>query len=118
MKWIALALALIGCQRGDGDRSQPTAARPAAQVTDSYRADISSLCNVAKLSGAEQAPEGDRMALTAMWLAQHITSSEGHQYLVTIQPLEGEAKAKALENEARRVGLDGCALAAEWRKPR
>ena len=32
-----------------------------------------------------------------------------------IQPLTGNDKADALEAEARRVGHDGCALAAEWR---
>jgi hypothetical protein len=34
---------------------------------------------------------------------------------VRIAPLTGEPKAKALEAEARRVGLGSCALAAAWR---
>jgi hypothetical protein len=50
-----------------------------------------------------------------MWLGPHITTEDGHKYLVEIAPLQGEAKASALEAEARRVGLGGCPLAAEWR---
>ena len=124
MKWIALALALAACQHGNAEPSPsaqatppPTAPPAKPRVTEAYRADIASLCDCVKLSGADQAPEADRMPLTAMWLSSHIATPEGHDYLVAIQPLEGERKAQALENEARRVGLEGCALAAEWRKP-
>jgi hypothetical protein len=118
MKWIVIALALAGCQRGDSSEPAPAAIAPPAQprVTEAYRTDITSLCDMVKLSGADQAPEGDRSTVSAMWLASHITTSEAHDYLVAIQPLEGERKAKALEDEAHRVGLNGCALAAEWRK--
>jgi hypothetical protein len=58
---------------------------------------------------------GDRPLAIAEWLGSHLQTDEAHQYLVKIQPLEGEAKAAALEAEARRIGLPGCALAAEWR---
>jgi hypothetical protein len=123
MNRIALALALVlavaaACQRGNASEAPPATAPPAQpRVTDAYKADIAALCDMLKLSGADQAPEGDRMALTAMWLSQHIATQEGHDYLIAIQPLEGERKAKALDDEAHRVGLAGCALAAEWRAP-
>jgi cell division protein FtsN len=50
-----------------------------------------------------------------MWLGPHVTTNDGREFLVAIQPLEGDAKALALETEAKRVGLTTCALATEWR---
>ncbi|HEY0483381.1 MAG TPA: hypothetical protein VGD37_37930, partial [Kofleriaceae bacterium] len=51
----------------------------------------------------------------ATWLAEHLETQDAHDYLIRIQPIVGEPKAAALEAEARRAGLPGCALAAEWR---
>jgi PBP1b-binding outer membrane lipoprotein LpoB len=104
MKWIAVAFALAGCHR------EP--APPADYVED-----ITNLCDVVHLAKADELPRGDRAPIIAMWLGPHIKSSEGHDFLVKIQPLTGDAKANALEAEARKVGLSGCALAAEWREP-
>ena len=86
-------------------------------MTDGYRKDIDALCNVMHESGADEQPPDARQAIIAMWLGPHITTEEGHQYLIAIQPLQGAAKAAALEDEARRVGLGGCPLASEWRTP-
>ncbi|HTR49471.1 MAG TPA: hypothetical protein VMJ10_02115 [Kofleriaceae bacterium] len=118
MKSVALVLALAACQRGDAGSS--ASAPPAvshAQVTDAYRADITRLCDCVHLSGADQLT-GDRSTAIAIWLGSNITTSDAHQFLVQIQPLEGEPKARALEAEAHRVGLTGCALASEWRAPK
>jgi hypothetical protein len=115
--WLLIVAA--GCQKGDASAPPPPAtagsgvARPF--VTDDYRKDIDSLCNVIHLSGADQQPADARQAIIAMWLGPHITTQEGHSYLIAIQPLQGEAKANELETEARRVGLGGCPLADEWR---
>lgn len=115
--WLLIAAA--ACQNGDRSAPPPPpasgsgVARPF--VTDDYRKDIDSLCNVIHLSGADQQPEDARQAIIAMWLGPHITTEDGHKYLVAIAPLRGEAKANELEAEARRVGLGGCPLAAEWR---
>jgi len=116
--WLVLAAA---CQSGSSSAPPP---KPAAKsdlprpfVTDGYRKDIDALCNVMKLSGADEQPPDARQAIIAMWLGPHITTEEGHQYLIAIQPLRGEAKAAELEGEARRVGLGGCPLADEWRTP-
>jgi hypothetical protein len=46
-----------------------------------------------------------------------LQTPESRQFLIKIQPLVGDAKADALEDEAKRVGLSGCALAAQWRTP-
>jgi hypothetical protein len=108
MKWIALVAALVGCQNGSA-----TADKPA--VTPAYKQDIENLCDVLHRSGADQLPAGDRAPSIAMWLGPNIKTDAGHAFLISIQPLAGEPKAKALETEAARVGLDGCALAAEWR---
>jgi hypothetical protein len=119
MKWIALSLALVGCQRGDASAPPPGTSGPPSTggaVTQEYRADITNLCDSVKLSGADKIEDDSRMVTIAMWLGPHITTPQGHEFLVSIHALEGEAHALALDNEARRVGLAGCALSAEWRK--
>jgi hypothetical protein len=108
MKRIAHLLAglaiVAGCQRTTGT----TASVP-------YRADIARLCDVLVQSGADQLPAGERLLAIVQWLPEHLETQDSHAFLARIQPLEGEAKADALDAEARRVGLPGCALAAEWR---
>lgn len=96
-----------GCQRGAGTT--------APAVSEPYRSDITNLCDSVVSSGADQLPAGERPLAIASWLGTHLQTPEAHDFLVRIQPLEGEPKAAALEAEARRVGLPGCALAAEWR---
>jgi hypothetical protein len=119
MKWsalVGLGLSIASCQHGDvGEQPARTPPRGPSAVTTAYRADIDALCDVVRQSGADHALEGDRPMLTAMWLSSHLETNEAHDYLVSIQPLEGEHKARALEAEAHRVGLPGCALAAQWR---
>jgi hypothetical protein len=118
MKRIVWLLIAAACQHGDASAPPPPGAGSAvarAFVTDGYRKDIDSLCNVVHLSGADEQPPDARQAIIAMWLGPHITTDDGRKYLVAIQPLQGEAKANELEAEARRVGLGGCPLAAEWR---
>jgi hypothetical protein len=118
MKWtlLALALALFGCQHGDAGAPANRAPPDHPPVGEGYRADIANLCDSVHQSGADKVDDDQRIALIAMWLGPNIKTPEGHQFLVSIQPLAGEAKAKALDDEAHRVGLSGCALSAEWRK--
>ena len=138
MNWIACALlACAACQHGDaGSSSEPPpagAARapgqaahapapaaapvtPRPALTPEYRKDITTLCDVIHLSGADQLPEAERWPAIAMWLGPHIATEEGRGFLVAIQPLTGEPKAQALDAEAHRVGLATCALSAEWRR--
>lgn len=110
MKQIAHLLAglaiVAGCQRTTGST---------APGSGPYRADITRLCDVVVQSGADQLPAGERLLAIVQWLPAHLETQDAHEFLVRIQPLEGEAKAEALDAEARRVGLPGCALAAEWR---
>ena len=105
MKWLAF-LALAACQHG---KSGPPEVDPA------YRADIVTLCDSVHLSGADEMPADQRWPVLAMWLGPHLKTEDAHAFLVRIQPLTGEPKARALEAEAARVGLDGCALATHWR---
>ena len=108
MKQIAFMIAcLAGCQRSADPAS---AAVPAA-----YRADIENLCDAVARSGADQRPADEHALIIATWLGGHLATEEAHQYLVRIQPLTGDAKASALDDEARRVGLAACPLARAWR---
>lgn len=131
MKWApAIACLMLAACQADPSQTPPanvaaTAAAqgsnttvislPKAPVTDEYRTDITSLCDCVQLSGADQYPKDERWPVIAMWLGPHITTNDGHEFLIAIQPLQGEAKALALETEARRVGLAKCDLANEWR---
>lgn len=123
MKWIACVVLAAACQSGDGGREEPAPSGtqvislPKAEVTEQYRADITNLCDCLHLSGADQKPKDERWPIIAMWLGPHITTQAGREFLVAIQPLHGEAKALALETEAKRVGLAKCELANEWRQP-
>lgn len=86
-------------------------------IADDYKLDIENLCNVLQRSGADQEAPAARNALIAMWLGPNIKTTAGHAFLVQIQPLQGVDKAKALEDEAIRVGIPSCPLAIEWRQP-
>jgi len=122
MKWrVCFVLVAAACQSGD-DKTKATPDNttviqlPKAQVTESYRADINTLCDVVRLSGADQKPKEERWPIVAMYLGPHLTTAEANEFLVAIQPLPADAKALALETEAKRVGLSGCPLANEWRE--
>lgn len=121
MKWtLCLALGLAGCQEAKQTQTvevdnTTVISLPKAPLTDAYRADITTLCDVERLSGASEKPADERWTVIAMWLGPQIKTADGHEFLVAIQPLRGEAKALALDTEAKRVGLTGCALAATWR---
>lgn len=118
---VAVTLALGACRsHGDGPLSKARMAGrfgaiPKPEVTPAYRQDIATLCDVVHLSKADQLPEGQRAPTIAMYLGPHLKTTQAHDFLVAIQPLTGEPKAKALDDEAHRVGLPGCALSAAWR---
>lgn len=132
MKWIVLVVALAGCQRSKPDKAaspppgaktevapsaMPAPAAASGTASDAYKADIQALCDVVHLSGADNISDAERASVTGIWLAQHIATEEAHQFLVKIQPLQGDAKANALDAEAHRIGLGHCALADDWRVP-
>jgi hypothetical protein len=125
MKWIACLVLVAACQSGSSGQEESPASTgrtqviqlPKPDITEPYRADITNLCDSIHLSGAEEHPKDERWQVVAMWLGPHITTQEGHDFLIAIQPLQGEAKAMALETEAKRVGIAKCQLAAEWRQP-
>lgn len=124
MKWITWLVFAAACQRGEGPTPSPNGdprktttvvQLPRPPVTDAYKQDIATVCEVVQRSGADKLPPGDRAPSIAMWLGPNIQTNAGRDFLAAIQPLTGEAKAAALELEAKRVGLSGCPLAAEWR---
>jgi hypothetical protein len=122
MKWLlSLVLFVAACQEATPEQkvavpaSSTVISLPKPEITPAYRADITTLCDVVKLSGSEDKPKDERWQVIAMWLGPQIKTTDGHEFLVAIQPLKGEAKALALETEAKRVGLTTCALATEWR---
>jgi hypothetical protein len=117
MKWIACLLVVaLGCQRGDNE-NKPAPVSSVRTAAPDYAQDIDSLCQSVTRSGADKIEANARTLTIANWLAANLKTPESRKFLVEIQPLVGEAKAQALEAEAKRVGLGTCALAAEWRTP-
>jgi hypothetical protein len=117
MKWIVSLVVVAGCQRGDA--GEPAPIEPAALTAGAaYAKDIDALCDSVARSGADKIEPDARQLTIANWLGANLQTPESRKFLVRIQPLVGDAKANALEAEAKRVGLAGCALAAEWRTPR
>jgi hypothetical protein len=108
---LVLIVALGACS----DTEKPAAPTVVAPASP-YAADIDNLCEVVKRSGAENHEANDRMYLIATWLGSNLKTPEARKFLADIQPLVGDAKANALDAEAKRLGLAGCALSAEWRK--
>ena len=106
-----------GTSAGSSSGSSAAGSAAASSVPEAYRSDIDNLCDAVARSGADQRPAAEHPLLIARWLGDHIHTDEARQYLAQIQPLTGEAKATALEAEARRVGLPRCALADQWRSP-
>ncbi|MBP6632348.1 MAG: hypothetical protein KBG28_02840 [Kofleriaceae bacterium] len=99
----------------------PTASAAAAPVAvppggDGYAGDVDRICNVLEYSGALTNPEVSPIFATAQWLGQALQTEQGRQFLARVQPLTGAAKADALDDEARRVGLTSCPLADAWRR--
>ncbi|MBA3455084.1 MAG: hypothetical protein H0T42_18485 [Deltaproteobacteria bacterium] len=121
MKMLACLLVLaLGCKSGDGDKVASTgSAAPTAPAAPGspYAKDIEALCESVTRSGADKIEPDAKTLTIANWLAANLKTPESRKFLVEIQPLVGDAKAAALETEAKRVGLSGCALAAEWRTP-
>ena len=120
--WRLLLLFCLGCNgepRRDKSAAlapEPAPVAPVAPAPDAagYASDIEKICDV--VSRSETTGMGDeRMVLIANWLAANLETQEARDFLVKIQPLVGTGKADALDAEAKRVGLTGCALAAEWR---
>ena len=119
MKWpLCLLLAAAACQSGEAKDTPSNTAivqLPKAQVTEGYRADITTLCDVVRLSGADQKPAGERGPMVAVFLSTQIKTAEADEFIRAIKPLPADAYALALETEAKRVGLAKCELANEWR---
>lgn len=116
MKMIACLLVVaLGCQRGDGDKPAPATSAVSKAPGSPYAKDIAALCDSVIRSGADKIEPEAKTLTIANWLAANLTTPESRKFLVEIQPLVGEAKAVALDTEAKHVGLSACALSAEWR---
>ena len=115
MKRFFLALLVVSaCQSDDKPaKQQPTAV--AASDDKTYAEDIGRLCDSMSLSGADKLEKLERVAPHSKWLGENLKNKAAQDYLIKTSPLKGEARAAAYEAEAKRVGLAGCALAAEFR---
>jgi hypothetical protein len=100
------ALALAACHK-DSPSAPP--------VDPAYKTDISHLCDAEALSGADQQPEGARQLAIAEWLGPNIHTQDARNFLGSLTQIQGADKAKALRDEAAKVGLPGCALADTWK---
>ena len=107
--FVAVALLATACQQGHGEIGGTQAA-----ITAEYANDIRKICDAVKLSGADKDP-GGQVVIVANYLAAHLETKESRDWMIKIQPLEGDAKARAFDEEARRVGLPVCAVSAMWK---
>ncbi|MBA3819690.1 MAG: hypothetical protein H0X17_12410 [Deltaproteobacteria bacterium] len=127
---LAVFVGAAACQRDAAPPPAPVAAGSARSTGSAgsagsvppidvaaYAKDIEALCDAFDRSGAAQLPAHARQLTIAQWLPANLQTSASREFLVRIQPLVGEPKAAALDAEAKRVGLAGCRLAAEWRTP-
>lgn len=114
MKRFCLVLVcVLGCQ---SDEKKPAPApAPAASDDKTYAEDIGRLCNSMALSGADKMEKLERVAPHSKWLGENLKTKAAQEFLIKTAPLRGAARADAYEAEAKRVGLSGCALAAEFR---
>lgn len=113
VKRLLCAILVLGACQSDDKPAAPAA--PPASTDKVYAEDIARLCDSMKLSGADQMAKLERVAPHSKWLGENLQTRDAQKFLISTQPLKGEAKASALEAEAKRVGLAGCALAAEFR---
>jgi hypothetical protein len=139
---VVLALAgagVAGCQGGSATSSGPAAGSAAAATSAAgagsaavstaepgsapdvpgatpYDRDIDRICDVERLSGALEQPEGGRQLAIAQWLPGALETEDAHAFLVEIGTLGPDQKAAALDAEAKKAGLTGCPLARVWHK--
>jgi len=81
-----------------------------------YDRDIDRICNVERLSGALDVPEGGRQLAIAQWLPGALETEDAHTFLVKFGRLGPAEKAAALDAEAKKAGLAECPLARSWHK--
>jgi len=109
-RFLLVLACLSACQSDDKPAK-------AAVVSDdkTYAEDIGRLCDSLSLSGADKMEKLERVAPHSKWLGENLKTKAAQDFLVKTAPLKGAARADAYEAEAKRVGLSGCALAAEFR---
>ncbi len=118
MRSGSLVLVLIFAVIVGGGCKKERAAPPAAPVAEkAYAADVARICDVMKLSGAAEAPEGQQMFTVADWLGRNLETDAGHDFLVVFQQTADTGKAALLSAEASRLNLGSCALASSWGGP-
>ena len=116
---LCAALTLVACQKGEASENAPSATvGPVTNVSTEYTKDIDNLCNSIVRASADKEDAEARQLLIANWLAANLKTDDAHKFLIHIQPMVGDAKAQVLEDEAKRLGLPGCPLAAAWKQPK
>ena len=115
MKRLYWFVFLVAC--GNSSSSPPKDEPPAA-VNAEYKADLEAICDVVERSGATTLEGNERAMTTATWLGTNLKTQEARKFLSKLRQVKGAEKGDVLDAEAIRVGMSGCPLAAEWRKPR
>ena len=85
---IACLVLVAACHKADHHAG--------AKITPEYKEDIANLCDVLRLSGADQLPEGNRLPTIAMWLGPHITTPAGHTENLTFRDISSDGLAGAV----------------------
>ena len=100
---------------GDSPAKTPPApaAKPAAPTLDpDYAADIKSICNADTLSGADKVKDpSERVQTMVTWLRANLKTDEAKKLLQSFASMAPDSREGMLRGEARKAGLEGCAMA-------
>ncbi len=118
MKRLYWIVFLVACGNSSSPAKENQNSEPAKVDDAAYKADIEALCDVINRSGTADMDPHERAMKIATWLGTNMKTQDGRKFLSKIRPIKGADKGDALDAEAVRVGLPGCALATEWRKSR
>jgi hypothetical protein len=89
---------------------EPEPAKPA--IDSEYAKDVDRICNAIKYSGAEGIEDtNERVIKMAEWLKKNLKTPEATKLMQSFASMVPEQRETFLRSEAKKAGLDGCALA-------
>ena len=102
---VIVAAACYGC---GGSESPPASAPPSG----GYRQAVESMCDVDRRAAIVAAEDPLELGQKrSAWINEHVDDPDGIYFRTMLSVKGPEEQSKMLRDEARKVGLAGCALA-------